>query len=104
MNDTWLTPKKAAIELKRRNPQTMIGEKFIRGICEHGFPYIPQGNRKYINVDTFDEDLIEYSRRKTAEIDYQEIGKRFSYSPISPKKTPDKPMEFGKIRDRKSVV
>ena len=35
-SDTWLTPKKAAQELKRRNPSSMIGEKLIRGICDNG--------------------------------------------------------------------
>lgn len=98
MNDTWLTPKKAAMELKRRNPQTMIGEKFIRGICEKGFPHIPRGNRKYINIDTFDEDLINYSRKRTSDIDYSAIGKSFDYSPISPKITSNTPLEVGKIR------
>ena len=98
MNDTWLTPKKAAMEIKRRNPQTMIGEKFIRGICDNGFPCIPRGNRKYINVDTFDEDLIEYSRKKTVDIDYSKIGKNYNYSPISTNISTNKPLLYGKIR------
>ena len=97
-SDTWITPKKAAQELKRRNPSSMIGEKLIRGICDNGFPHLKRGNRKYINVDTFNEDLIEYSRREIKPIDYSQIRKNYNNSPVCTNITEDALQGFGKIR------
>lgn len=62
--DTWLTPKKAIKELRTRNCNTMIGEKTLRTLIRNGFPSISIGNRSYINIDTFNEDLVYFSKKK----------------------------------------
>lgn len=61
--DTWLTPKKAIQELHNRNCDTMIGEKTLRNLIKQGFPCISIGNRSYINIDTFNDDLKLFSKK-----------------------------------------
>lgn len=63
ITDTWLTPKKAIQELHRRNYKTMIGEKTLRTLIKQGFPSISIGNRNYINIDTFNDDLKSFSKQ-----------------------------------------
>lgn len=63
ITDTWLTPKKAIQELHRRNCKTMIGEKTLRNLIKQGFPCISIGNRNYINIDTFNDDLKLFSKK-----------------------------------------
>lgn len=54
---TWLAPKKAANYIKKKNPDTMIGEKTIRDLIKQGFPCLKISTRALISVDTFEEDL-----------------------------------------------
>ena len=61
--DTWLTPKKAIEELQKRNNLSMIGEKTLRNLIKQGFPCISVGNRKYINIDTFNDDVKSFSKK-----------------------------------------
>lgn len=70
---TWLAPQKAAKYLKERNPETMIGEKTIRTLIKNGFPCVSIESRTLINVDTFDQDLIEFSKKKTVAETHCEI-------------------------------
>lgn len=62
---TWLAPKKAAKYIKQQNPNTMIGEKTIRTLIANGFPHIKIESRFLINMDTFDDDLIKFSKSKS---------------------------------------
>ena len=40
----------------------MIGEKTIRTLIQKGFPCLAIGNRRYINIDTFNDDLSHFSK------------------------------------------
>lgn len=58
----WLPPKKAAQLLKKADKNIGIFETTIRKMINDGFPYIPVGNRKLIDVDAFQENLTEFAR------------------------------------------
>lgn len=58
----WLPPKKAAQALKGKNKNMRFSETTIRRMIDDGFPYIPVGNRKLIDVDAFYENLSEYAK------------------------------------------
>lgn len=59
---TWLSAKKAAEHLKKKNPDSMIGEFTIRTLIKNGFPHIKIESRHLINIETFDDDMIEYAK------------------------------------------
>ncbi|HBR08769.1 MAG TPA: hypothetical protein DD735_07755 [Clostridiales bacterium] len=63
----WMVAAKAAKYIKDKNPQTMIGERTIRMLTKNGFPCLKIDSRWLINVDTFEEDLINYSKRQAEE-------------------------------------
>ena len=63
--NSWLPPKKAAQYIKEQNPYTSITEYAIRGFIKQGFPCAKINSKCWINVDTFDKDLMEHSRKNS---------------------------------------
>ena len=61
---TWLTAKKAAKYIKEQNPNTMIGERTIKNLIKQGFPCLKIDSRTLVNVDTFEQDLKDFSTIK----------------------------------------
>lgn len=59
--ELWLSPKKAAIHIKKQNPNTMITENGIRTLIKKGFPCVKFGTRSLVNVNTFDLDLHKFN-------------------------------------------
>ena len=43
----------------------MIGEKTIRTLIKKGFPCLAIGNRRYVNIDTFNDDLSSFTKSET---------------------------------------
>ena len=62
----WLPPKRAIQYIKEQNPNTSITEYSIRSLIKIGFPCVKINSKYWINVDTFDTDLIEFSSAKSA--------------------------------------
>lgn len=76
----WLPPKKAAQYLKEQrkiNPKTVtMGEKAIRTLIENGFPHIALGVKELIDVDNFQKNLDEFSKRQHTQSDHTTNGIR----------------------------
>lgn len=64
----WMVANKAIKYIKAKNPQTMIGETTLRSLTKRGFPCLRIDSRVLINVDTFEEDLIQYSKEQTEKL------------------------------------
>lgn len=61
----WMVAEKAARHIKEKNPQTMIGVTTLRKLTKNGFPCLKIDSRTLINVDSFEDDLVEYSKMQT---------------------------------------
>lgn len=61
---TWLPPKKAAMYFKEKDPNTEIKESTIRTLIKDGFPHFTANTRCFIDVDKFDENMINYVNDK----------------------------------------
>lgn len=77
---TWVTPKRAAEILLEKDPNTPIKEKTIRRLISEGFPCLKFTSRCLLNMDTFEQDLIEFSKLK-AEKEQQEKRKLYPETP-----------------------
>lgn len=56
----------------------MIGEKTIRTLIKKGFPCLAIGNRRYVNIDTFNDDLSDFTKSevKTPQLDMTTIKRK----------------------------
>lgn len=62
---SWMSPKRAAQYIRKQNPNTMIGEHTIRALIKQGFPCVQIGNRYLVNVDSFEIDIQNFSKKIT---------------------------------------
>ncbi len=69
-----MVAERAAKYIREQNPDTKIGERTIRKLTSRGFPCLIIDHMTLINLDTFDDDLVEYSKNQ-AIIRQQEIEK-----------------------------
>ncbi len=62
----YMSARSAAAYFKKQNPDTQMSENLIRNLMNNGFPCIESYSRKYIDVDTFEGDIREYSLLRSA--------------------------------------